>query len=342
MGKGLNGMAAPTRAVSSAIAKANRVPCPQCGQPICKCLLEDPKFLATKVGQLMRGKHHRPRPKPLVSRPNGPIRLDNITIYCGDCLEVMQDLPDVPVVVTSIPYNIGVDYGETCDDARPMAEYLAWLRARFEAIKAKLQDDGSFFLNMDGDGWTPFQVAGVLQPLFHLQNRIQWVKSLVVPERPCQHCRKSIPSHQIGHFRSLGGDRTLNRCGEFVLHLTKHRTVRLDRQTIGVGHSDQTNTTRFGSPIHCAGNQWFLPYDTRTEEAEHPCPFPVQLVKRCILLHGLTKPNLTVLDPFLGRGSSMRAVAEINAEYGLNVRGIGIEINPEYCRRAEAFVRSGR
>jgi site-specific DNA-methyltransferase (adenine-specific) len=241
--------------------------------------------------------------------------------------------------VTSIPYNIGMPYGETCDDARPLAEYLAWLQPRFEAIRANMRDDGSFFLNMDGDGWAPFQVAGVLQPLFRLQNRIEWVKSLVVPERPCPHCRKPVPPRQIGHFRTLGGDISLNRCGEFLLHLTKHRNVRLDRQAVGVGRSDGPNALRPGSSVHCAGNQWFVPYDPRTEEAEHPCPFPVELVKRCIMLHGLRKPGLVVLDPFMGRGSAMRAVVELNREYGLDIRGIGIEINPEYCRRAEAFIR---
>jgi len=305
--------------------------------------LGDRKFLATKVGQLLRGRHHNhdTRTEPLIGRPAGPIKLDNITIHCGDCQDILPDLPSASIVVTSIPYNIGIDYGETCDDGRPMAEYLAWLRVRFETIRAKLQDDGSFFLNLDGDGWTPFQVAGVLQPLFRLQNRIDWVKSLVIPERQCPHCRKPVPSRQIGHFRSLGGDISLNRCGELVLHLTKHRDVRLDRQTVGLRRSDTTNVMRYGSPTHCAGNQWFMPYDTRTEEAEHPCPFPVELVKRCILLHGLRKPNLVVLDPFMGRGSSMRAVAEINAEYGLNIRGIGVEINPEYCRRAVAFITGG-
>lgn len=329
----------PTTVAPPARAKANGVCCPKCGQPICQCLLEDRKFLATKVGQMLRKQRRKTRAEPLIARPRGPIRLDNITIHCGDCLDIMPTLPDQAVVVTSIPYNIGIDYGKTCDDARPLAEYLAWLRVRFEAIKEKLRDDGSFFLNLEGDGWTPFHVAGVLQPLFCLQNRIEWIKSLVIPERDCPHCARPIPSRQIGHFRSLGGDISLNRCGEILLHLTKHRSVRLDRQTIGVGQSDKTNAMRFNSSIHCAGNQWFIPYDTRIEEAEHPCPFPVELVKRCILLHGVRKPDLVVLDPFMGRGSAMRAVVEVNREYGLNIQGIGIEINPEYCRRAEAFIR---
>ena len=280
--------------------RADGVRCPRCGQPICKCLLEDRKFLATKVGQSLRGQRQDTRAEPLVPHPDGPIKTENITIHCGDCLDVLPNLPESDIVVMSIPYNINMPYGATCDDSRPVAEYLAWLRERFEAIKEKMQDDGSLFLNMDGDGWLPFQVAGVLQPLFHLQNRIEWVKSLVVPERPCPHCRKSIPAHQLGHFRSLGGDVSINRCGEFLLHLTKNRNVRLDRQAVGVCGSGKTNGT---SSIHCAGNQWYVPYDPRSEEAEHPCPFPIELVKRCLKLHGLRKPDLVVVDPFMGRGS---------------------------------------
>jgi hypothetical protein len=39
--------------------------CPQCGQPICRCVLEDRKFLATKVGQLLRGQHHNAGTEPV-------------------------------------------------------------------------------------------------------------------------------------------------------------------------------------------------------------------------------------------------------------------------------------
>ena len=229
--------------------RADGVRCPRCGQPICRCLLEDRKFLATKVGQLLRGQRQDTRAEPLVPHPHGPITLDDITIHCGDCLDVIPSLPDVNIVVTSIPYNIGMPYGPSCNDARPVAEYLSWLRERFAAIKEKMQDDGSFFLNMDGDGWLPFEVAGVLRHLFCLQNRIQWVKSIVVPERPCPHCGKSIAAHQLGHFRTVGGDVSINRCGEFLLHLTKHRDVHLDRQAVGVRGSGSADGT------HCAGNR---------------------------------------------------------------------------------------
>lgn len=42
------------------------------------------------------------------------------TVICGDCLEVMKDMPDncVDLVLTDFPYGIGVDYGPTYNDSR--------------------------------------------------------------------------------------------------------------------------------------------------------------------------------------------------------------------------------
>jgi len=50
-----------------------------------------------------------------------------ITIYHGDCQEILPSLP-VPIdaVVTDPPYNVGFVYG-SYDDRRPEDEYLRWL-----------------------------------------------------------------------------------------------------------------------------------------------------------------------------------------------------------------------
>ncbi len=56
----------------------------------------------------------------------------------------------------------------------------------------------------------------------------------------------------------------------------------------------------------------------------HPAPFPVELAERCIRS---TNAEI-VLDPFLGSGSTAIA-AEANGR-----NWIGIEISPEYCKRA--------
>ena len=75
------------------------------------------------------------------------------TIVLGDCLAVMRELPrgSVDVIVTSPPYNIGVNYSQHDDQMRRSA-FLSWLGECFAELHRVLRDDGSFFLNVNGSG----------------------------------------------------------------------------------------------------------------------------------------------------------------------------------------------
>lgn len=251
---------------------------------------------------------------------------NDIQIWCGDCVPLMRDrvAPDsVEVVVTSVPYNIGVQYA-TYDDNRPEADYLAWLEEVFAAIKLVLKDQGSFFLNVGGirrQPWTAMRVAEVAGRHFVLQNEIVWVKSITVDGR----------SH--GHFTPLNGDRFLNQCWEHVFHFTKTGDVKLDRLGVGVPYEDKGNLrrNRAEQDCRCGGDVWFIPHETtrdRSSKDFHPCVFPVELPERCIRLHGV-KDGMVVLDPFNGVGSTTLAAA------WLGVMGIGIDLSPAYCKAAE-------
>jgi site-specific DNA-methyltransferase (adenine-specific) len=59
----------------------------------------------------------------------------------------------------------------------------------------------------------------------------------------------------------------------------------------------------------------------------HPAPFPLELPRRCIKLFSFLGD--TVLDPFLGSGTTLLA-AEMNER-----KSIGIEIDESYCRIAK-------
>src|SRR3989344_3513091 len=64
----------------------------------------------------------------------------------------------------------------------------------------------------------------------------------------------------------------------------------------------------------------------------HPAPFPIELPRRCIKLFSFVGD--TVLDPFLGSGSTLIA----SYLYGRN--GIGIDIDKSYCDIAVERLRN--
>jgi len=55
---------------------------------------------------------------------------------------------------------------------------------------------------------------------------------------------------------------------------------------------------------------------------DHPAPFPLKIVKNCILT--TTRKNDIIYDPFMGSGTTAKAAIELNRNY------IGSELNKDY------------
>ena len=72
---------------------------------------------------------------------------------------------------------------------------------------------------------------------------------------------------------------------------------------------------------------WTFNGQSKKGAGGHPAPFPVELPKRCIKLFSFVGD--VVLDPFMGSGSTMIASVLHNR------KGIGIEIDDEYCEIAK-------
>lgn len=265
----------------------------------------------------------------IVTRNGAEARLIN-----SDCIAAMNRLaPDsIDAVVTSPPYNIGVDYGDVYDDKMARDEYLAWLDHAFDAIFRVLKPNGSFFLNVGGtlkDPMIPYQVLDVATRRFTLQNNITWIKSVTVGDR------------SNGHFKPVSSPRFLNNCFEHVFHLTKGGDVALDRLAIGVPFADKSNTTRWshGRDKRCRGNVWFIPYETirsKSQKMKHPAIFPRELVTNCLKLHGKVDgpARPVVLDPFAGIGTTMVAAAELGWD------SIGLEIDRRWHQAAAAILKN--
>jgi excisionase family DNA binding protein len=182
------------------------------------------------------------------------------TLIAGDCLELMGQTPpeSFDVVVTSPPYNLGIEYGIYKDDL-PRAEYLAWMGKVCQAVRRVMADEGSFFLNVgftNRNPWIAMDVAQVARDSFVLQNHIAWVKSVYANGTTC------------GHFKPVRSERFINNAFEHVFHFTKHGNVKVDRLANGVPYTAKINVEKWGEgrDLRDRGNVWHVPYDSNVQE----------------------------------------------------------------------------
>jgi site-specific DNA-methyltransferase (adenine-specific) len=255
--------------------------------------------------------------------------IKNIELHNMDCLSGMDLIQDksIDVVVTSPPYNLGIDYNNY-NDCIPRDQYLDWIEDIIIKIKEKLNDNGSFFLNIGSkptDPWVPFEVLNILKKHYNLQNVIHWIKSIYIENDSYDN----MTSINVGHYKPINSMRFLNDTQEYIFHLTKNGNVQIDRLSIGIPYKDEGNINRWQNGknnLRCRGNCWYIPYKTinsREKERPHPASYPPELAEMCILLHGIKKTK-KVLDPFMGIGNTSLACKK------LGISCIGFEIDKEY------------
>ena len=257
-----------------------------------------------------------------------------------DCVEGMRQMPDesVDLVVTSPPYNLGINY-RNYRDSRTSDDYLNWSTHWAGEVRRVLKSDGSFFLNLGSCPSNPLipheLIVRMKASLFVLQNTFHWIKSISIQTKDGELL-------SAGHFKPLQSDRFVTDCHEYVFHLTKTGKTPLNRRAIGVPYSDKSNIKRWahtgGTDLRCRGNNWFIPYKTivsRSKQRPHPATFPTDLAVFCIKIHGC-RPDLVMLDPFLGIGHSALAAKQCNVG-----RFFGFDIDGEYVEVARRALEKG-
>ena len=265
--------------------------------------------------------------------------------HLADCLEVFEQLPEhsVDVIVTSPPYNLGINYSRY-QDTLSAGDYLEWTNTWIAAAARVLRPDGSLFLNVGAkpsDPWTALDVAQAERCHLRLQNIIHWIKSIAIERSSTGAAAGLTRDLAIGHYKPINSDRFLNDCQEFIFHLTPLGSTSLDRLALGVPYQDQSNVGRWRAAadgVRCRGNTWFIPYETiqrRDRDRPHPATFPSKLPEQCLRLHGLSRIRLA-MDPFTGLGSTAVACARLGVNF------IGADIDEGYLEEAIARTRDVR
>jgi site-specific DNA-methyltransferase (adenine-specific) len=274
--------------------------------------------------------------KPYASITAGPAAG---RFYLADCLEVFGQLPpkSVDVIVTSPPYNLGIQYNRY-QDTLSREDYLEWTHKWVAAAARVLRPDGSMFLNVGAkptDPWTALDVAQAARSHLRLQNIIHWVKSIAIDRQSAGAAAGLTRDLAVGHYKPINSERFLNDCHEFIFHFTPDGATELDRLALGVPYQDQSNIARWksaGQGVRCRGNTWFIPYETiqrRDRDRPHPATFPSQLPEQCLRLHGHGRIQVA-MDPFTGLGSTAVACARLGVNF------IGADIDEVYLAEAAA------
>lgn len=240
---------------------------------------------------------------------------DNQIIYFKSS-ESMKELTDssIDAIITSPPYNVGKDYsvnGNKYNDKQSFEDYLSFLTRVFAECYRVASENCVFFLNIgdsaQSQGKSEKVVSCAEEVGFRRLQTVIWSKSIFGK----------------GHYTPSGGNRRLNNLWENIFLLVKSKNYEIDPKKIGIPYSDKSNIGRYSDvDLRDAGDIWFIPYSKTTGatiKKGHDAPFPIELPLKCLKL--LVNPK-TVLDPFAGTGSTLRASKE------LGIKGYGYEILP--------------
>lgn len=224
-----------------------------------------------------------------------------VTLFHGDCLDVLPTLDRFDLIFTSPPYNLSGDgrlrmssggskwtgaalargYDDH-DDAMPWPEYVRWQQRVLNACWARLSPAGAIFYNHKprvADGEVRLPLA--LNPGLPLRQVVIWARAGGVNFTTTHY----VPTH------------------EWLMVLAPAEFRLRDQSASGVG------------------DVWYVPQEANPD---HPAPFPIGLPARAI---ETTAPG-TVLDPFSGSGTTLRAAKDAG------VRAVGIEKSERYCEVA--------
>ncbi len=222
--------------------------------------------------------------------------------------ERMPELPDnsVALMVTSPPYNVGKDY----DEDLSLAEYLDFLRRVLAETHRVLLPGGRMAFNVANLGRKPYiplnaHVALIAAELgFLMRGEIIWVKG-----------KGAAGSCAWGSWMSATNP-TLRDLHEYVLVFSKDRFDRpKGRSTIDRDEFMAATTS-----------VWHIPPES-ARRVGHPAPFPVALVER--LVHLYTFEEDTILDPFMGSGSTAAAAVACGRTF------VGYETDSAYVDLCE-------
>lgn len=228
----------------------------------------------------------------------------------GDALEVMKLIPDDSVDLTFAdpPFNLKKSYEEYADN-KETCEYLDWCKKWLSEMVRITKPTGSIFVH-NIPKWLTYYSC-------HL-NEIAYFKHWIAWDAMGAPLGKTILPN---HYGILWYVKTQDF--KFYDIRAPHRYCRECKALIKDYGGKKHLIHPFGTLV---SDVWTDIYRIRHSKRrdEHPCQLPVHLLERLILM--TTDVGDTVLDPFIGTGTSAIAAKTLGRKY------VGIDLDNKYVR----------
>lgn len=279
------------------------------------------------------------------------VQIGDCTLYCGDAREILPTLPAVGAVVTDPPYGVRDDEWDAMTPNEFARFSMSWL-----AEAKRLSDRLVVFCVSDGP------MRQLCEMLWPRVRQMVWNKPVGsqyagasesgfwFAHEVILHCHNGMPpkTRRTATLLRQARERAGLSLGAIDIAIRGKKTrlayrweeaaclptgLQVDRlKSLLSLNGDLDDAIRSDRQSLCDSTSLsdVLSYRTETD-AVHPCQKPVALMAS--LVGGLTEPGDTVLDPYMGSGSTLVAAMLAGRP------AIGIEKDPAYfataCRRLE-------
>jgi len=221
-----------------------------------------------------------------------------VTLYCGDCLEIMKELPDgcVDLTITSPPFNLGNKhhtgnyYHTPYEDDMPEQDYQDWQVNVLNELYRVTAKQGSLWYQhknriRQGVSITPYQ--WILRTSWIVKQEVVW--------------RNRSQNFDKIRFYPMT---------ERIYWLAKSPSTKLYN---AVNMHDDWHINPVGS------------------KGKHTRAFPTELVNNILLCFEEAK---TILDPFLGSGTTIYCARKLGKKViGIEKRRDYLNISIDRCKR---------
>ena len=252
--------------------------------------------------------------------------MDNIELWCGDCLELMNNIPDssIDLTVTSPPYDNLRTYNGNINQ---------WSFEKFQEIAKELYrvtENGGVVVWIVGDGvingsesGTSFRQALYFKEIgFNIHDTMIWHKDTfsfpdVTRYRQC---------FEYMFIFSKGKPKTVNLISDRRNKWVGNQIHGTSRAPDGITYRKSNDKKTLVSEFGVRFNVWEQSTE-KSNKTGHPAVFPEQLANDHII--SWSNEGDTILDPFMGSGTTGKMAVLNNRKF------IGIELDDTYFEIAK-------